>query len=87
MKAIQAVPGSEEYQARIDEIQDTLRDYQDNPHLVQSPEELEKLEQKIRNLTEELAALISGRQIQHSLDSEQTHRRRRASWLRNGRIG
>ena len=71
MKAIQAVPGSEEYQARIDEIQDNLRDYQDNPHLVQSPEELEKLEQKIRNLTEELAALISGRQIQHSLDSEQ----------------
>jgi len=71
MKEIQAVPGSEEYQARIDEIQDNLRDYQDNPHLVQSPEELEKLEQKIRNLTEELAALISGRQIQHSLDSEQ----------------
>ena len=71
MKEIQAVPGSEEYQARIDEIQDNLRDYQDNPHLVQSPEELEKLEQKIRNLTEELAALITGRQIQHSLDSEQ----------------
>jgi hypothetical protein len=75
MKAIQAVPGSEEYQARIDEIQDNLRDYQDNPHLVQSPEEPEKLERKIRGLTEELAALITGR-----------CRRRRASWLRDGRI-
>ena len=71
MKEIQAVPGSEEYQARIDEIQNNLRDYQDNPHLVQSPEEVEKLEQEIGDLAKELAALISGRQIQHSLDSEQ----------------
>jgi hypothetical protein len=71
MKTIQAVPGSEEYQARIDEIHDKLRDYQDNPRLAQSPEEVEKLEQEIRDLTEELAALISGRQIQHSLDSEE----------------
>ena len=70
MKAIQAVPGSEPYQARIDELQDKLRDYAGNPRLVRSPEELEKLEQEIRNLTEELGALITGRQIQHSLDSE-----------------
>jgi polyhydroxyalkanoate synthesis regulator phasin len=52
MKTIQAVPGSEEYQARIDEIHDKLRDYQDNPRLAQSPEEVEKLEQEIRDLTE-----------------------------------
>jgi hypothetical protein len=68
---IQAVPGSEEYQARIDEILDTLRDFQENPRLVQSPEELEKLEREIRDLTEELAALVAGRQIQFSLDSEE----------------
>ena len=71
MKVIQAVPDSAEYQARIEERQDRLRDYLDNPRVVQSPEELEKLEQEIRALTEELAALITGRQIQHSLDSEQ----------------
>ena len=56
MKAIQAVPGSERYQARIDEIQDTLQDYVSNPRTTQSPEELEKLEQEIRDLTQELAA-------------------------------
>lgn len=71
MKAIQAVAGSAEYQAEIDEIQDQLRDYRDNPRLVQSPEELEKLEQEIRELTEQLGALITGQQIQHSLDSEE----------------
>ncbi len=70
MKEIQAVPGSEAYQARIDEIQDTLRDYLENPRSAQSPEELEQLEQEIGDLTEALRALITGRQIQHSLDSE-----------------
>ena len=73
MRAPQAVPGSEEYQARIDEIQDELRNYQANPRSVQSPEELEELERAIRELSEELAALITGRQIQHSLDCEQMH--------------
>ncbi len=70
MKEIKAVAGSEEYQASIDEIQDQLRDYLENPRLVQSPEELEKLEQEIRDLTGKQAALITGRQIQHSLDCE-----------------
>jgi hypothetical protein len=70
MKTIQAVPGSEEYQSRIDEIHAILRDYQGNPRLAQSPEALEELEQAIRNLTEELAALVTGQQIQHSLDCE-----------------
>ena len=71
MKGIQAVPGSDEYQARIDEIEDNLRDYQENPRLVQSPEELERVEQEIGELADELAALVTGRQIQHALDSEQ----------------
>jgi len=71
MKEIQAVPGSEDYQARIDELQAQLRDYQKNPRLVQSPEELEHLEQEIRELAERLATLITGRQIQHSLDCEE----------------
>lgn len=71
MKAIKAVPGSEQYQARIDDIEAKLRDYLKNPRSALSPEELDKLEQEIRDLTEELAALVSGRQIQHSLDSEQ----------------
>ncbi len=73
MRAVQAVPGSEEYQARIDEIQDELRNYQANPRSVRSPEELEELERVIRELSEELAALITGRQIQYSLDCEQMH--------------
>ncbi len=71
MRAIQAVAGSEDYQARIEEIEESLRDYHANPRLAQSPEELQELEQAIRGLTEELGALITGRQIQHSLDSEQ----------------
>ena len=71
MKTIQAVPGSEEYNARIQQIEGRLRDYQDNPRLVQTPEELENLEKEIRALVEELAALITGQQIQHALDCEQ----------------
>jgi len=71
VKAIKAVAGSEPYQARIDEIEDELRDYLKNPRLALSPEELEPLEQEIRDLTDELAALVTGRQIQHSLDSEE----------------
>ncbi len=71
MKGIQAVAGSDEYQARIGEIEDSLRDYQEEPRLVQSPEELERVEQEIGELADELAALVTGRQIQHSLDSEQ----------------
>ena len=71
MKGIQAVAGSDEYQARIGEIEDNLRDYQENPRLVQSPEELERVEREIGELADELAALVTGRQIQHSLDSEQ----------------
>ncbi len=73
MKEIQAVPGSEEYQARINEVQDNLQDYIDNPRLAQLPEELEKLEQEIRNLSDKLTALIAGIQIQQSLDSEEIH--------------
>ena len=71
MKEIKAVPGSEAYQARIDELQAQLRDYQDNPRLVQSSEQLEPLEQAIRDLAEQLAALTIGQQIQHSLDSQE----------------
>ncbi len=71
MKEIKAVPGSEAYQARIDELQAQLRDYQDNPRVVQSPEQLEPLEQAIRDLAEQLAALTIGQQIQHSLDSQE----------------
>ena len=52
-------------------LQDTLRDYLENPRSAQSPEELEKLERETRDLTEKLAALITGRQIQHSLDCGQ----------------
>ena len=61
MKTIQAVPDSAEYQARIKEIEDQLRDYQNHPWVAQSPEELEQLEQAIRGLAEELAALVTGK--------------------------
>ena len=71
MKAIKAVPGSEQYQARINEIEDKLRDYLKNPRSTLLPEELARVEQTIRELTEELAALITGRQLQHALDSEE----------------
>jgi len=71
MKTIQAVPGSEGYRARIKEIEDRLRAYRDNPCVLQSPEELKNVEREIRGLAEELAALTTGQQIQHTLDSEQ----------------
>ena len=70
MKTIQAAAGSEEYRAKIDELQEQLRDYREHPRLVQSPEELERLEKEIREKTDALAALITAQQIQHSLDSE-----------------
>ena len=69
MKEIQAVADSADYQARIEELQERLRDYLEHPRVVQSGEELERLERELGGLTQELAALIIGRQIQHSLDS------------------
>ena len=71
MKEIQAVPGSKDYEERIDELQARLRDYYETPRVAQSPEELEHLEQEIREVSERLATLITGRQIQHSLDCEE----------------
>ena len=47
MKQLQAVAGSEDYQARIDEVQDKLQDYLEKPRLAQSPEELEILERAL----------------------------------------
>jgi hypothetical protein len=71
VKEIQKIPGSEEYLARIHELQENLHNYVENPRLVKTAEELEALEQAIQEETKKLAALIIGQQVQASLDSEE----------------
>lgn len=71
MREIGNIPGSEEYLLRIAELQERLRDYVDNPRLVQTAEALESLELEIQEETKKLTALLIGCQIQASLDAEQ----------------
>ncbi len=63
MKEIQAFPGSEEYQARIDELHNELRNYTSNPHSLQTDEAPEEWEQEIAHQAKRLTALITGLQI------------------------
>ncbi len=48
-----------------------LRNYTSTPHLVQTAEALEEREQEITDIAKRLAALVTGLQIQASLDSEE----------------
>src|SRR4030095_6873650 len=53
----------------IQEILDELGQLQQTPRLVTSPEDLEALEQEIRQRTDHLGSLLVGYHIQRALDS------------------
>ena len=54
----------------IQEVLDELRQMQQSPRLVTSPEELEALEHEIRQRTDRLGSLLVGQHLQQSLDSD-----------------
>lgn len=72
MKEIQAFPGSVEYQDRMNELQDGLLNFINNPPPVQTAGALEEREQEIADYGNRLAALTSGLQIQTSLDAQES---------------
>src|SRR5882672_4441046 len=54
----------------IQEVLDELRQMQQTPRLVTSPEELEALEHEIRQRTDRLGSLLVGQHLQQSLDAD-----------------
>ena len=55
---------------RLEEVLDELRQRQQTPRLVTSPEELEALEHEIRQRTDRLGSLLVGQHLQQSLDAD-----------------
>jgi hypothetical protein len=53
----------------IQEILNELRQMQQTPRLVTSPDDLEALEREIRQRTDHLGSLLVGHHLQHALDS------------------
>ena len=58
-----------DYASRIQEVLNELRQMQQTPQLVTSPEELEALEREIRQRTDRLGSLLVGSHLQQALDS------------------
>src|SRR5499427_9737253 len=58
-----------DYAGRIQEVLNELRQMQQTPQLVTSPEELEALECEIRQRTDHLGSLLVGHHLQQALDS------------------
>ena len=58
-----------DYARHIQEVLDELRQMQQTPRLVTSPEELEALEHEIRQRTDRLGSLLVGHHMQQALDS------------------
>src|SRR5215472_10884740 len=58
-----------DYAGRIQEILNELRQMQQTPRLVTSPEELEALEREIRQRTDRLGSLLVGSHLQQALDA------------------
>src|SRR2546430_1599352 len=58
-----------DYASHIQEVLNELRQMQQTPQLVTSPEELEALEREIRQRTDRLGSLLVGHHIQQALDS------------------
>src|SRR5499427_8967022 len=58
-----------DYASRIQEVLNELRQMQQTPQLVTSPEELEALEREIRQRTDRLGSLLVGHHMQQALDS------------------
>jgi hypothetical protein len=57
------------YATHIQEVLNELRQMQQTPQLVTSPDELETLEREIRQRTDRLGSLLVGHHLQHALDS------------------
>ncbi len=53
----------------IQEVLNELRQMQETPRLVTSPNELEALEREIRQRTDRLGSLLVGHHLQQALDS------------------
>jgi len=58
-----------DYASSIQEVLNELRQMQQTPQLVTSPEELEALEREIRQCTDRLGSLLVGHHMQQALDS------------------
>jgi hypothetical protein len=58
-----------DYAGRIQEVLNELRQMQQTPQLVTSPEELEALEREIRQRTDRLGSLLVGHHLQQALDA------------------
>jgi len=59
-----------DYTRDIQETLNELRQMQQTPRLVTSPEELEALEREIRQRTDRLGSLLVGQHLQQALDSD-----------------
>src|SRR5258708_3501970 len=59
-----------DYARHIQKGLDALRQMQQTPRLVTSPEELEALEHEIRQRTDRLGSLLVGQHLQQSLDAD-----------------
>src|SRR5215471_6554745 len=58
-----------DYARHIQEILNELRQMQQTPRLVTSPDDLEALEREIRQRTDRLGSLLVGHHLQQALDS------------------
>jgi hypothetical protein len=58
-----------DYTSHIQEVLNELRQMQQTPQLVTSPEELEALEREIRQRTDRLGSLLVGHHMQQAVDS------------------
>ena len=59
-----------DYAKHIQEVLNELRQMQQTPQLVTSPDELEALEREIRQRTDRLGSLLVGYHLQQALDSD-----------------
>src|SRR5215813_8995627 len=59
-----------DYARHIQEILDELRQMQQSPQLVTSPDELEAFEREIRQRTDRLGSLLVGQHLQQALDAD-----------------
>jgi len=64
-------PTDDRYSREIASVQEEMAGLQASSRIVTGPEELEKLEVEIRQLTDRLAAALLGQKVQTSLDSDE----------------
>jgi hypothetical protein len=58
-----------DYIQHIQEVLNELRQMQQTPRLVTSPDDLEALEREIRQRTDHLGSLLVGHHLQHALEA------------------